>query len=80
MDKVLYTMAEAAKIFGISKGKVYEFYHAGLLKCLKLGSLRVRAEEIDRFLKENEGMDLRDPYNVKPISEDISSRIEKAPC
>ena len=75
MDKPLYTMAEAAKLLHLSRGDVYKLYHAGLLRCLKLGSLKVRAQEIERFLEYAEGreIDLR-------LSEDSSSRIEKAPC
>lgn len=79
MDKPLYTMAEAAKLLCIDRNRIYKLYAAGRIKCLKLGSLKVRAEELERFLRDNEGMDLSDPYNVKPLSEDSSSRIEKAP-
>lgn len=75
MDKPLYTMAETAKLLHISRGDVYKLYHAGLLRCLKLGSLKVRREEIDRFMKEAEGKEI----NLRTISEDFSSRIEKAP-
>ena len=73
MDKPLYTMAETAKLLHVCRGDVYKLHNAGLLRCLKLGSLKVRAEEIERFLKESEGKDLSDPYNVKDIA------IEKAP-
>ena len=67
MDKPLYTIAEAAKILHVSKGRVYELHKAGFLRCLKLGSLKVRAEELERFLRDNEGKDLTDPYNVRDI-------------
>ena len=73
MDKPLYTMAEAAKLLHISRGDVYRLYHAGLLRCLKLGSLKVRGEELERFLRDMEGKDASDPYNVRDIA------IEKAP-
>lgn len=80
LDKPLYTLPEVARIFGTNEAYVQNLRKAGLIKCLQLGRYKVRAEELERFLKENEGMDIRDPFNVKPISEDSSSRIEKAPC
>lgn len=73
LDKPLYTMAEAARILHVSKGDIYRLHHAGLLRCLKLGSLKVRAEELERFLRDAEGKDVTDPFNVKDIA------IEKAP-
>lgn len=80
MDKALYTIPEVARLLQISKKTAYDLCRAGQLKCLKLGSLKVRAEEVQRFLKESEGLDLSDPYHIRPISENPSSRIEKAPC
>ena len=79
MDKPLYTMGEVAEMFGTNEAYVQNLRKAGLIKCLQLGRYKVRAEELDRFLRENEGMDLRDPYHVKPISEVNSGRNEKAP-
>lgn len=58
MDKPLYTMAEAAKLLHISRGDAYKLHHAGLLRCLKLGSLKVRAEELERFMREAEGKEI----------------------
>lgn len=75
MDKPLYTMAEAAKLLHISRGDIYKLYHAGFLRCLKLGSLKVRKEEIERFMKDAEGKEI----NLRAISEVSSRRIEKAP-
>ena len=75
MKKPLYTIREVAKLLHISAGDVYKLYHAGLLRCLKLGSLKVRGEEIERFLRDNEGKEI----DLKAIPYDSSSRIEKAP-
>ena len=58
MDKPLYTAAEAASLLHISRGNVYKLYHAGLLRGLKLGSLKVRAEELERFMREMEGKEI----------------------
>lgn len=73
MDKPLYTMGEVAELFGTNEAYVQNLRKSGLLKCLQLGRYKVRAEELERFLRENEGKDLRDPFNVKDIG------IEKAP-
>lgn len=75
MDKPLYTMAEAARILHISRGDVYRLHNAGLLRCLKLGSLKVRKEELERFMAYAEGKDI----NLRALSEDSSCRMEKAP-
>lgn len=73
LDKPLYTMEEAAQILQVKRGTVDKLREAGLIRCLKLGRWKVRAEELDRFLKEAEGKDVTDPFNVKDIA------IEKAP-
>lgn len=67
--KMLYTLREVAQIIGSNEPYVQNLRKAGLLKCIQLGRYKVRHEELERFLRENEGMDLRDPFNVKPISE-----------
>ena len=78
MDKPLYTIPEVAKLFQINKKTAYDLCRTGQLKCLKLGSLKVRAEEVERFLRESEGLDISDPFHIRTLK-DSSSRIEKAP-
>ena len=73
LDKPLYTMEEAAQILQVKRGTVDKLREAGLIRCLKLGRWKVRAEELDRFLREAEGKDVTDPFNVKDIA------IENAP-
>ena len=73
LDKPLYTLPEVAELFGTNEAYVQNLRKAGLIRCLQLGRYKVRAEELERFLRENEGKDLRDPFNVKDIA------IEKAP-
>ena len=68
--KMLYTLREVAQIIGSNEAYVQNLRKAGLIKCIQLGRYKVRHEELERFLKENEGKDLRDPFNVRPISED----------
>lgn len=68
--KMLYTLREVAQLIGSNEAYVQNLRKAGLIKCIQLGRYKVRHEELERFLRDNEGMDLRDPFNVRPISED----------
>lgn len=61
---VLYTVKEVSKILGTNVDYVYKLQKAGLLKFMKLGSLKCREEELQRFLKESEGKDVTDPEKV----------------
>ncbi|MBR3770517.1 MAG: helix-turn-helix domain-containing protein [Lachnospiraceae bacterium] len=59
MDE-LYTVKEVAKIMKVNVHRVYDLIHAGLLPALKLGSIKIRAESLNEFLKKYDGMDLTD--------------------
>jgi excisionase family DNA binding protein len=67
MGKLLYTVPEAARILGIGKNKMYEVVNAGAINVLRLGSLKIPKEELDRFIKANINMDLNDLSNITPI-------------
>ena len=67
MEALLYTVPEVAKLLKVNQGTVHEYRKAGLIRFMKLGAYKVRAEEIDRFLKDCEGKDLTDPHNVKEL-------------
>lgn len=66
---ILYTVSEVAKLLHTNKSYVYELINANKLPALKLGRKKVRAEALEAFLKEYEGMDLTNPYDVKSMSE-----------
>lgn len=66
---ILYTVSEVAKLLHTNKSYVYELINANKLPALKLGSKKVRAEALDMFLREYEGMDLTNPYDVKTMNE-----------
>ncbi|MCB6475560.1 helix-turn-helix domain-containing protein [Emergencia timonensis] len=76
MEDILYTIPEAAEMMKTSQGCVHNLRKAGLLKCLKLGSYKVRRAELERFLQEYEGKDVTDPYNVKDLVE-CSEKVHK---
>lgn len=65
--EVLYTVQETAQLLKCNKNYVHELRKAGLLHFMKLGTYKVRAAEIDRFLQAAEGKDLTDPYNVTAL-------------
>ena len=65
--KPLYTLPEVVRLFGTNEAYVQNLRKAGLIKCLQLGKYKVRVEELERFLRDNEGKDVRDPFNIKEL-------------
>lgn len=59
MDEVL-TVKEVAQILKVNVHKVYDLIRVGLLPALKLGSLKVRKESLEKFLADYDGYDLSD--------------------
>lgn len=59
MDE-LYTVKEVSKILKVNVHKVYDLIHFGMLPALKLGSIKIRKESLNEFLKKYDGMDLSD--------------------
>lgn len=64
----LYTVKEVSKILKVDTHRVYNLISAGVLPAMKLGSLKVRKESLNLFLKEYDGMDLTDLSNVKKVT------------
>lgn len=64
----LLTVDDCAELMQINRARVYALIHAGSLRALRLGKLRVRREELDRFLKDAEGQDLSDPSRPVPLA------------
>lgn len=64
---ILYTVSEAAKLLKTNPDYVHKLRKSGVLPFLKLGSYKVRAETLNEFLKEYEGMDLTDPFEIKKL-------------
>lgn len=63
MGELLYTVPELAKEFRTSEAYVHDLRKSGLLVMMKLGHWKIRAGEVDKFLKKYEGWNLTDPYN-----------------
>jgi excisionase family DNA binding protein len=55
VDRIAYTMREAAASLGICERSVWAAIQDGRLKASRLGrSVRIRADELDRFLRDSE--------------------------
>ena len=67
MPDVIYTVSETAKLLKTNSNYVYSLIRLGYLPALKLGSMKVRKEAIDEFLKKYEGKDLTDLENIKEL-------------
>ncbi|WP_243115615.1 MULTISPECIES: helix-turn-helix domain-containing protein [Clostridia] len=67
-DKMLYTVKEAASVFGVNVHTIYELIKKGLLPAMKLGSLKIRKQTLESFLEKYEGMDLSDLNNISELN------------
>lgn len=63
----LFSVKETAKYLGISKNKVYDLIHSGLLPAIKIGGLKIRSTTLQNFLATYEGYDITDPENIRKI-------------
>ena len=68
MDE-LYTVKETAEIMKVNVHRVYDLIRAGLLPALKLGSIKIRRESLEEFLRKYDGMDLTDLNYICSIVE-----------
>lgn len=64
---VLYTVEEVSKQLKCNKSYVYSLIKTGLLKAIKLKSIRVRKEALRDFLEKYEGYDLSDLQRIEPL-------------
>lgn len=67
MEDILYTVKETSKILKTNTDYVYSLIKKRYLRCLKLGSYKIRKSTIDEFLAKYEGFDLSDLDNVKEL-------------
>ncbi len=68
MEDMLYTVKETSKILKTNTDYVYSLIKKGYIKCLKLGSYKIRKSTLERFLAQYEGYDLSDLDNVDEIN------------
>ena len=61
------SVTDVVKRLKTDKATVYELIKRGLLRALKLRSLKISNSEVNRFLRVYQGMDLSDLDNIKEI-------------
>lgn len=76
MEDELLTVKEVAKILKTNVAYVYTLHRAGILRFMKVGSLKCRKTTLEKFLKDYEGMDISDPYNVQTLGTEIETEGE----
>ena len=64
----LLSVKEVSKILGTTDATVRTLISKGILKGIKIGSLKVTKQEIINFLKDYAGKDLSDLDNIKSIA------------
>lgn len=67
MEDILYTVKETSKLLKTNTDYVYALIKKGKLKCLKLGSYKIRKSALEEFLKQYEGYDLSNLDNIIPL-------------
>ena len=67
MSAILYTVKEVSALIHTNPSYVYELIRRGFLPAMKLGSYKVRAESLEKFLADSEGKDLTDLDDVKDL-------------
>lgn len=67
MEDLLFTVEESAKLLKTDKPTIRRLVAKGFIKALKLGRLKIRKTELERFVQWAEGKDLTDLDNIKNI-------------
>lgn len=68
-EKLIYTVQEVAKLLHSSPNYIYDLINREYLPAIKLGSIKILKSSLEQFLIENEGKDLSDFNNIKPITQ-----------
>jgi excisionase family DNA binding protein len=68
LDIELLTIKDVSKLLKTDEPTIRRLIDKGFLKALKLGRLKIRKTEIERFLEWAEGKDFSDLANIKKLS------------
>ena len=71
MEDLLYTVKQASKLLQTDEPTIRNLINKGFMKALKLGRLKVRKVELERFLEWAEGKDLSDLQNVRELEANL---------
>lgn len=66
-ETMVYTVKEVAAILHSSPNYVYTLIKKGYLPAVRLGSIKILKKSLELFLIENQGKDLSDLENIKPL-------------
>lgn len=66
-ETMIYTVKEVAKLLHCSPNYIYELIEKGYLPAIKLGSIKILKNTLDKFLTENQGKDLSDINTIKEL-------------
>lgn len=80
MEDILFTVKEASQLLKTDEPTIRNLINKGFLKGLKLGRLKIRKVEIERFLSWAEGKDLSDLDDIKELDYVIQERREQFKC
>lgn len=76
MAERLYTVTEVADFLKTDKNRVYALIRAGLIKCMRIGHLKIRESELNSFIESYDGKDVNDPSNIKDVDYSIITADE----
>ncbi|UZQ49805.1 helix-turn-helix domain-containing protein [Clostridium kluyveri] len=66
--ELVYTIPEAAKLLKVDQFTVRNLIRKGYIQALKLGRLKIRKLEIDRFLEWAQGKDFSNLDEIKELT------------
>lgn len=66
-ETMIYTVKEVATILHSSPNYVYTLIKKGYLPAIRLGSIKILKKTLELFLIDNQGKDLSDLDNIKPL-------------
>lgn len=75
MEDLLFTVKETSKILKTNTNYVYRLIKCGYLKCLKLGSYKIRKKTLNEFLEKYEGKDLTDLDDIKDVDIEVEEHV-----
>ena len=50
---MLYTVTEVAKMLKVNRNHIYKLIKEGELKAVKIGSIKVRKEDLEEYIERN---------------------------
>lgn len=66
-ETMVYTVKEVAAILHSSPNYVYTLIKKGYLPVVRLGSIKILRHSLENFLIENQGKDLSNLEDIKPL-------------